>query len=532
MTVSRTMSRAFVVTLLVALALAGIAASRAAADPYLYWTSTGGTVGRVATDGSNLDPSFVTGASDPIGPSTDGVHLYWANTSTNSIARADLDGGNVSQNLVTGAYGPLGTTVDSGHLYWLNPGISMLGRADLDGANAQQNWFGGPANTKGIAIDGNWIYWAGGGRIGRLALTGFSATSSFVPGVANPEEVAVDAHFVYWTDPVDGTIGRAYLDGSGAENDFITGVGSPSGLALDRTHLWWPDESGNTIGRANLDGSDVRSSYISGVASPTGLAVSAPVAIAVPVATASTSDLNFATQALGTFGPPETVTVKNEGQNLLLPTTAQIVGVDASDFLVSYDACSGASIAPGASCKVQVRFGPAASGTRVASLHLLSNAHTQSPLVVGLTGNGGTLPEGPLGPEGPSGGTGPQRPVGRRGATGTPAQVRLVRCRNVSVTTGRGKGRRRVKRTRCTVTVVTRTVRFTVATAGATSAVGAQLATAHGTVVAHASGRPRDGRLVLTLATNRRLPHGRYRLTVTTRSGQARSSSPGWITIL
>src|SRR5438093_5945791 len=58
------------------------------------------------------------------------AHIYWVNTTTDTIGRANLDGSGVNQTLVYGADSALrGVAVDGAHLYWTNQASNTIGRA-------------------------------------------------------------------------------------------------------------------------------------------------------------------------------------------------------------------------------------------------------------------------------------------------------------------------------------------------------------------------------------------------------------------
>jgi virginiamycin B lyase len=97
--------------------------------------------------------SLITGAAAPAGLATDGQHLYWANSSTSSIARANLDGTGVDLSFITGANSPVGVAVDGQHVYWANQGSSAIGRAGLDGTGVDQAFIAGTNNSYGVAVD-------------------------------------------------------------------------------------------------------------------------------------------------------------------------------------------------------------------------------------------------------------------------------------------------------------------------------------------------------------------------------------------
>lgn len=98
----------------------------------------------------------------------------------------------------------------------------------------------------------------------------------------------------------------------------------------------------------------------------------------------STTSLDFGTQT----GPvTKTVTLTNSGRAQLAISGSSIGGAAASDFALSRDACTGQTVAVGASCSVDVTFEPKQAGSRTAALAFLDNA-SGSPHTVQLTGVG------------------------------------------------------------------------------------------------------------------------------------------------
>jgi virginiamycin B lyase len=64
-------------------------------DAYVYWTNyNGDSSGRANLDGSDVNQSFITGATTPTAVAVHGKHIYWANLTT--IGRANLDGSDVT----------------------------------------------------------------------------------------------------------------------------------------------------------------------------------------------------------------------------------------------------------------------------------------------------------------------------------------------------------------------------------------------------------------------------------------------------
>ena len=94
----------------------------------------------------------------------DNTHLYWANNGrfrvtkvSTTIGRAELDGTGVNRSFITGASDPCGPAIYQGHLYWGNQGHgesdgTTIGRANIDGTKANQHFITGAQAPCGIAI--------------------------------------------------------------------------------------------------------------------------------------------------------------------------------------------------------------------------------------------------------------------------------------------------------------------------------------------------------------------------------------------
>ncbi|HEV2382043.1 MAG TPA: choice-of-anchor D domain-containing protein [Terriglobia bacterium] len=93
------------------------------------------------------------------------------------------------------------------------------------------------------------------------------------------------------------------------------------------------------------------------------------------------TNLTFASQALGTTSPAQTVTVTNMGS-----TTLTISSVSTAAPFAETNTC-GTSLVPGASCTASVTFSPTIPGTANGSLSL-SDGAVGSPQVVSLAGSG------------------------------------------------------------------------------------------------------------------------------------------------
>jgi probable HAF family extracellular repeat protein len=93
---------------------------------------------------------------------------------------------------------------------------------------------------------------------------------------------------------------------------------------------------------------------------------------AAPIVSVSPARVTFAAQTINRTSAATTVTVKNTGTAVLTFGGFSITGTNASEFAQAHTC--GASLAVGASCKINVTFTPAAFGTRSATLNLVDSA--------------------------------------------------------------------------------------------------------------------------------------------------------------
>jgi hypothetical protein len=105
------------------------------------------------------------------------------------------------------------------------------------------------------------------------------------------------------------------------------------------------------------------------------------------VVCASASSLTFSNTTIGFTSALQTITITNCGLSSLFITNAVRSGAAAGDYIISPDACTGQSIAPGNSCDIGIAFVPTTSGVRAATLQL-NNSATNGPTKFTLSGVG------------------------------------------------------------------------------------------------------------------------------------------------
>lgn len=103
-------------------------------------------------------------------------------------------------------------------------------------------------------------------------------------------------------------------------------------------------------------------------------------------ASIDTASLDFGSVRVNATSAPLAATVTNTGETALIVGAANLSGVDAGQFAVSANDCSGEALAPGASCVLSVRVTPTSRETKAATLTVAHDAGASA--IVDLTATG------------------------------------------------------------------------------------------------------------------------------------------------
>jgi hypothetical protein len=109
---------------------------------------------------------------------------------------------------------------------------------------------------------------------------------------------------------------------------------------------------------------------------------------AAPRIAASPASMAMGSVTLGASSAPQTLTVSNTGNANLSIGTLSLGGANASEFGLQNDRCSAQTLAPAATCTVQVVFTPASAAAKAGMLTVPSNDAATPALGVSLSGTG------------------------------------------------------------------------------------------------------------------------------------------------
>jgi len=356
------------------------------AAAFVYWgNNTGGTIGRAELEGGGVEQSFISlpGGSQPCGVVVDGDHIFWAD-GVSKIGRAKIDGTDVDPSFITGADFPCGPSINAASktIYWANTANQTIGKANLDGTHVQQGFITQPVENPSWTADfGNQVYFTNksDGSIWMASdVDGSGARMALQPGNAyQPTGVLLipDTGFFgpagYWANFGNDSIGEAPLFLGAFINptpNFITGLDRPCGLAATATHLFWGN--GSSVGKAFLDGSSADPGFIPGASGACGVAVDRDRALAS--LTPSSEDFGGALVS----GPPvaRNFTLSNSPDTTvpLVPQDPGLLGPNADQYSITGDDCP-VSLAPGDSCTITVSFDPTSLGGKAATLIVETN---------------------------------------------------------------------------------------------------------------------------------------------------------------
>jgi hypothetical protein len=216
-------------------------------------------------------------------------------------------------------------------------------------------------------------------RIVSLSATGLTFTNQMV-GLTSPAQVITLNNTGNSALTLSGVAFTGTNASEFAETDNCGGsVAAGASCAINVTFS--PTATGTRTGTLNITDNSTSPS------SPQTVALTGTGIPPAPIVSLSATSIIFPTQALGTSSAPQTVTLRNAGAAILSIQTVLLAGANSGDFAIaSGSTCAnGASVAPNASCVIQLTFTPTGLGTRNATVGITDNA-ADSPETIGLSG--------------------------------------------------------------------------------------------------------------------------------------------------
>jgi Abnormal spindle-like microcephaly-assoc'd, ASPM-SPD-2-Hydin len=212
---------------------------------------------------------------------------------------------------------------------------------------------------------------AAGGEINATRDIGCGVPCDF----ADPVHSDIGPEFLRWDPNVGAPAPDGYV-GDPAVPHAV--VGSPIGKNVFR------------IERVNGDGSATTVAE-TGLFTVQGKLAAPPLPPAAPAAALAPTDLLYGEVEVGKQSAAQTVTLMNNGNADLTVSGVTLGGTNPGDFAIGANTCAAATVAPGNTCTVEVRFAPTATGARGGTLTFTDNA-TGSPRSVSLSGTGTAPP--------------------------------------------------------------------------------------------------------------------------------------------
>jgi hypothetical protein len=172
--------------------------SGARADIIFVVNEASGTIGEYTTSGATVNPSLISGLSDPEGIALSGSALFVASVHTGAI------------------------------------GSGTIGEYTTSGATVNPSLISGLSGPEGIALSGSDLFVANGnaGTIGAYTTSGATVNPSLISGLSAPAGIALSGSDLFVTDTITGTIGEYTTFGVPVNPSLISGLSFPNGIAI------------------------------------------------------------------------------------------------------------------------------------------------------------------------------------------------------------------------------------------------------------------------------------------------------------
>lgn len=212
-------------------------------------------------------------------------------------------------------------------------------------------------------------------QMGSVAVGGALVADVVVRSTGN-SPVAIDVPVLVWADPTFSIL-----------SDGCSGVSLLPDATCSLTVRFQPDLLGERQERLRVHSdATITTSTLPLAIAAEGLPVAGTALAVVP------AEIDFGPFVVGALSAARLIELINIGDTAISVTSRDLQGADASAFILTgADTCSGASLAPGGQCEMNVRFEPVDTGALAATLRIHSNA-PGSPHMLPLAGSGTAQP--------------------------------------------------------------------------------------------------------------------------------------------
>lgn len=198
--------------------------------------------------------------------------------------------------------------------------------------------------------------------------TNVTAVSATLNATVNPNGLSTIVYFEWDTDTSYDKITTYQSIGSGTSD--VSAAANITGLSPSTTYYY-------RVVANNAGGTDNGSDFNFTTTS------------VAPNISASPASNDFGSINVGSLSAPLIFTISNTGEGNLVIGSIYLTGTNLDQFVTQNNTCSGMTIAPSATCTIEVLFIPSFVGPLTANLIVPSNDPDTPTLNIGLSGTGG-----------------------------------------------------------------------------------------------------------------------------------------------
>jgi DNA-binding beta-propeller fold protein YncE len=339
--------------------------------------------------------SFDSPGTFPHGLAFDGTHLWHADMDEATIYKMD-DSCTVLDAFPSPSDDPAGLTHTGGFLWNVDIYDGVIYQIDATGMVVGSMATPG-THPSGLAHDG--IYWwnadAVDGLFYKLDIFDALITTPYEPPLdtpgANPSGLTSDGIHLWNTNTVGfGRAGNIFkISYTGAVIDEITvpGIYKPGAIGWDGEFLWFSDTAQQRIFKMGPTGNILDRIELPGF-TPSDISISDDNLWAAD----ESADMIYRFKKPGLVGVGASknrlFTITSKGPIDLEIGAIGIFGIDAGEFHIENDTCSGRTLVRDQTCRFQVAFSPVTWGHKQARIDIPSNCIIKPTTVVGLSGIG------------------------------------------------------------------------------------------------------------------------------------------------